>query len=184
MRETIVEVGIIVKLVRSGEYDARVAVFTANGIVWRVLRGIYRPKAKLAASCGLFTVGELTVSGQAITGINVLVTPYALTKDINRYYLACSIADALLHLEFVEQTPAALVAAINALTALVDTNESCYPIFLDFYRQILEILGYQIDLTYDRENLTHSNAKKLVQKIMAAFRSHVDYEIKFCENFC
>lgn len=183
MRETIVEVGVIVKSVRSGEYDARVAVFTAHGIEWRVLRGVYRPKAKLAASSGLFTVGEFTVSGQAITSINVLVAPYALAQNLNRYYLACSIADALLHLEFVEQAPAALVAAINALTALATTNQSCYPIFLDFYNQILNILGYEIALTYDREHLTHSQGKKLVQQVITAFRNYVDYEIQFCENF-
>lgn len=182
MRETIVELGIIVKAVRSGDYDARLAVFTASGLQWRTIKGVYRPKAKFAAAVGLFTVAEFTVSGQAITSINVLVSPYDLAKDLNRYYLACSIADALLHLEFVEQAPAALVSAVNAITALATTEESCYPIFLDFYGQILNILGYQIDLAFDRANLTHSAAKKLVQKIIEAYRNHVDYEIQFCEK--
>ena len=182
MRETFVELGIIVKVVRSGDYDARLAVFTATGLQWRSIKGVFRPKAKFAAACGLFTVAELTISGQSVTNINVLVAPYALTKDINRYYLACSIADALLHLEFVEQAPAALVAAVNALTALATTNESCYPIFIDFYHQILDILGYQIDLNFDREHLTHSIAKKLVQQIIEAYRNYVDYQIQFCEK--
>ncbi len=182
MRETFVEVGIIVKSVRSGDYDARLAIFTATGLQWRTIKGIYRPKAKFAAACGLFTVAEFTISGQSITGINVLVAPYALAKDLNRYYLACSIADALLHLEFVEQTPTALVTAINALTALATTEESCYPIFLDFYGQILEILGYHIDLDFDRANLTHSLAKKLVARTVEAYRDYVDYAIQFCEK--
>jgi len=182
MRETFVELGIIIKVVKSGDYDARLAVFTAAGLQWRTIKGIYRPKAKFAAACGLFTVAEFTVSGQAVTGINVLVAPYSLAKDLNRYYLACSIADALLHLEFVEQAPAALVTAVNALTALATTDQSCYPIFLDFYGQILEILGYQIDLTFDREHLTHTEAKKLVQRTIEAYRTHVDYEIQFCEK--
>ena len=183
MRETFVELGIIVKVVRSGDYDARLAVFTASGLKWRTIKGVYRPKAKFAAATGLFTVAELTVSGQAITNVNVLVAPYTLTKDLNRYYLASSIADALLHLEFVEQAPAALVTAINAITALATTEKSCYPIFLDFYGQILEILGYHIDLSYDRGNLTHSLGKKLVQRTIEAFRTHVDYAIQFCEKF-
>ncbi|MCQ2381730.1 MAG: recombination protein O N-terminal domain-containing protein [Clostridia bacterium] len=182
MRETFVEVGIIVKLVRSGEYDARLAIFTATGIQWRTIKGIYRPKAKFTASCNLFTIAEFTVSGQSITSINVLVAPYALAKYINRYYLACSFADALFHLEFVEQSPSALVTAIKAITALATTDESCYPIFLDFYGQIIEILGYEIDLSYDRNNLTHSTAKNLVIKTINAFRNHVDYEIQFCEK--
>lgn len=182
MRETIVELGIIVKIVHSGDYDARLAIFTASGLQWRTIKGVYRPKAKFAAATGLFTVAEFTVSGQAITSVNVLVSPYDLTKDLNRYYLACSIADALLHLEFVEQSPAALVSAVNALTALATTKESCYLIFLDFYGQILNILGYQSDLTFDRANLTHSTAKKLVQKMIEAYRNYVDYQIKFCEK--
>jgi len=182
MRETFVELGIIVKIVKSGDYDARLAVFTAKGLVWRTIKGVYRPKAKFAAACGLFTVAELTVSGQAVTGINVLVAPYTLAKDLNRYYLACSIADALLHLEFVEQAPAALITAVNALTALATTEESCYPIFLDFYGQVLQILGYQIDLNFDREHLTHTAAKQLVQRTIEAYRTHVDYEIQFCEK--
>ena len=182
MRETFVEVGIIVKIVKSGDYDARLAIFTAQGLVWRSIKGIYRPKAKFAAACGLFTVAEFTISGQAVTNVNVLVAPYTLAKDLNRYYLACSITDTLLHLEFVEQAPAALIAAINAMTALATTDESCYPIFLDFYSQILEILGYHIDLTYDREKLTHSTAKKLVLQTITAYRTHVDYEIQFCEK--
>ena len=182
MRETFVELGIIVRIVKSGDYDARLAVFTTQGLVWRTIKGIYRPKAKFAAACGLFTVAELTISGQSVTGINVLVAPYGLAKDLNRYYLACSIADALMHLEFVEQAPAALVSAVNALTALATTDESCYPIFLDFYTQILEILGYHIDITLERANLTHSTAKKLVQQTIEAYRGYVDYEIKFCEK--
>ena len=182
MRETFVEVGIIVKAVRSGEYDARLAIFTGKGLQWRSIKGVYRPKAKFASSCGLFTVAEFTISGQSITGINVLVAPYTLAKEINRYYLANSFADALLHLDFVEQAPQALICVVNAYTALATTEESCYPIFLDFYGQILEILGYNIDLVYDRAKLTHSAAKQLVQKVITAYRNHVDYEIQFCEK--
>lgn len=182
MRETFVEVGIIVKLVRSGDYDARLAIFTGKGLQWRTIKGVFRPKAKFTASCGLFTVAEFTISGQSITGINVLVAPYNLTKDIHRYYLACSFADALLRLDFVEQAPHALIKAVNAYTALGTTEESCYPIFLDFYQGILEILGYRIDLEFDREKLTHSQAKKFVQQMIEAYRNHVDYEIQFCEQ--
>ncbi|MCM1404309.1 MAG: hypothetical protein NC133_02285 [Prevotella sp.] len=182
MRETFVELGLVVKVVRSGDYDARLAVFTAAGLQWRTVKGVYRPKAKFAAASGLFTVAEFTTAGQAVMGINVLVSPFTLAQDLHRYYLACSMADALLHLEFVEQAPQALVAAINAITALAETEQSCYLIFLDFYRQILAILGYQIDLAFDRDHLTHSTAQKLVQHVMDAYRLHVDYTIQFCEN--
>ena len=182
MRETFVEVGIIIKIVRSGDYDARLAVFTVKGLQWRTIKGVFRPKAKFAAASGLFTVAEFTISGQSVTGINVLVAPYGLAKDVNRYYMACSLADALLHLDFVEQAPQALITAVNAFTALATTDQSCYLVFLDFYSSILEILGYQNAITFDRENLKHSAAKKLVQQMIEAYRNHVDYQIQFCEK--
>lgn len=182
MRETFVELGIIVKVVRSGDYDARLAIFGVKGLQWRTIKGVFRPKAKFAAASGLFTVAEFTISGQSITGINVLVEPFALGKDLHRYYLACSLADALLHLDFVEQSPQALVTAVNAYTMLATTDKSCYLVFLDFYSNILEILGYQSAITYDSENLTHSAAKKLVQTMIEAYRTHVDYQIQFCEK--
>lgn len=181
MRESFVEVGIIIKSVRYRDYDARLAVFTASGVKWFNARGVYRPKAKFAAAVGLFTVAEFTVNGGAITGVNVLVAPYTLAKDLNRYYLACAIADALLHLEFVEQAPQALVAAINALTALSQSDTSCYKIFISFFGAVLEMLGYALALDYDAENLTLSTAKKLVKKIMDAFVTNVDYRIQFCD---
>lgn len=182
MRETFVELGIIVKVVRNGDYDARLAIFTVKGLQWRTIKGVFRPKAKFAAASGLFTVAEFTISGQSITGINVLVAPYMLGKDLNRYYMACSLADALLHLDFVEQAPQALITAVNAFTALATTDQSCYLVFLDFYSAILEILGYQNAITFDRENLKHSTAKKLVQQMIEAYRNHVDYQIQFCEK--
>lgn len=181
MRETFVELGVIVKSVRSGDYDARLAIFTAGGVKWFNLKGVFRPKAKFTGSCGLFTVAEFSGNGSAITGINVLTAPYGLTKDINRYYLACALADALLHLEFVEQAPAALVAAVNALTELATSDKSCYPIFLDFFGTVLQILGYDIELNYDPEKLTHSQGKKLVRQVMDAFIANVDYQIQFCD---
>lgn len=182
MRETFVEHGIIVKSVRSGDYDARLAIFTATGIKWRTIKGVYRPKAKFATSSNIFTIAEFTISGQSITGINVLVSPYTLAKDLNRYYLACSIADALLHLEFVEQAPQALVTAINAITNLATTDQSCYIIFLDFYDAILTLLGYRHHLSYEPEHLTHSQGKKLVQQIITDYQNYVDYQIQFCEK--
>lgn len=126
-------------------------------------------------------MAEFTGNGSAITGINVLTAPYGLTKDLNRYYLACGIADALLHLEFVEQAPAALVAAVNAINDLATTDKSCYPIFIDFFGTVLHLLGYELALTYDPDQLTHSQGKAIVRQIVQAFVTNVDYAIQFCD---
>lgn len=181
MRESFVELGIIIKVVRHGDYDARLAVFTADGVKWLGVKGVYKPKAKFAASIGLFTVAEFTHSGTTVTGVNMLVTPYAIAADIHRYYLACAVADALGKLEFVEQAPQALVAAVEALTALSQTKTSCYVIFIDFFTAVLKMLGYDLPLDFDRDNLTLAAGKKLVKQIADAFISNVDYQIQFCD---
>lgn len=181
MRESFVELGIIVKAVRHGDYDARLAVFTATGVKWLNVKGVYRPKAKFSAAIGLFTVAEFTHSGTTVTGINMLVAPYAIAADIHRYYLACAIADALFKLEFVEQTPQALVTAVEALTALSQTKTSCYVIFIDCFTALLKMLGYDLDITLDPEHLTLAEGKKFVKRIADAFVSNVDYQIQFCD---
>ena len=181
MRESFVELGIIIKVVRHGDFDARLAVFTAGGVKWLSVKGVYKPKAKFASCIGLFTVAEFTHSGTTVTGINVLVAPYAIAGDIHRYYLACAVADALSQLEFVEQAPQALVTAVQALTQLAESQTSCYVIFIDYFTTILKILGYDLALNFDREHLTLAQGKKLVKQIVDAFISNVDYQIQFCD---
>jgi DNA repair protein RecO len=149
MRESIVELGIIVKTVRVGDNDVRLTLFTAGGIKYATAKGVIKPRARFASSVGLFTVAEFTISGSTITGINVLVSPFEISKDINRYYLACSIADTLLHLEFVERTPEVFGRAVIALTELADSpDKSCYRIFIEYFLPLLTILGYSAELDY------------------------------------
>ncbi len=181
MRETFVELGIIVKSVRYGEHDAKLALFTANGIRWITVKGVYRPKARFASSINIFTIAEFTTTGGALTGVNVLVSPFSLSKDINRYYLACSIADCLFSLKFIEQTPQVMIESVNAITKLCESDQSCYLIFIDYFSTILTALGYQTDIKYDKEKLSHTDAKKIVRQIVDAFLFNVDYKIQFCD---
>lgn len=184
MREQIVELGIIVRTVKMGESDLRLTLFTAAGLKYATAKGVLKPRAKMASAVGLFTVGEFTITGSAVTGISVLVSPFAIGRDINRYYLANSVADTLLHLEFVEQTAAVLVLAVNAITDLAETKVSAYRVFIEYFSAVFRILGYSLDLEYDKgAELTLLNAKKCVQKITDAFLLNADYKIKFTENF-
>jgi recombinational DNA repair protein (RecF pathway) len=112
------------------------------------------------------------------------MSPFAISKDINRYYLANSIADSLLHLEFAEQSANALITAVSAITELAETKTSAYRVFIEYFLVIFTILGYSLDLKYDKAaKLTLSDAKKYVQKIIEAFLINADYKIKFVENF-
>jgi recombinational DNA repair protein (RecF pathway) len=183
MRENTTELGIIIKTAKAGENDLRLTLFTANGIRYATAKGVLKPKAKMTSSVGLFTVAEFSISGSTVTGIAVLSSPFAISKDINRYYLANTIADSLLHLEFVERTPEALVLSVNAITELSETTKSCYRIFIEYYSQILVLLGYAIQLNYDKDKeLKLTDAKKIVQKIISAFNQNADYAIKFTDN--
>jgi recombinational DNA repair protein (RecF pathway) len=184
MREQIVEFGIIVRTVKTGESDLRLTLFTASGLKYATAKGVLKPRAKMASAVGLFTVGEFTIAGSTVTGVSVLVSPFSIGRDINRYYLANSIADTLLHLEFVEQTAVVLVLAADAITELAETKVSAYRIFIDYFSAVFRILGYSLDLEYNKEaKLTLQNAKKCVRKITDAFLLNADYKIKFTESF-
>jgi recombinational DNA repair protein (RecF pathway) len=184
MRESFVVLGIIVKTAKTGENDLRLTIFTEDGIKYVTAKGVLKPKAKMASGVGLFTVAEFSVTGATITGISVLSSPFGISKEINRYYLASSIADSLTHLEFIERNPKALVLGITAITELTESTKSCYRIFIEYYSQILVLLGYSIQLDYNQnEELKLNDAKKFVQQITDAFTQNVDYQIKFTGNF-
>ena len=182
MQEKVVEIGIIVQSERVHDYDARLRVFTGDGIQWRTVKGGFRQTSKFLAVVQPLTVAELTVTGQTVIGAHILASPYALTHDLHHFMLANSIADALINLEFVERAPDALRLGITAFADLSGVLKSCYPIFLDFYGGILQLLGYENHATYDPDNLTHTQAKQLVRRLIADFRTHVDYQIKYCDR--
>jgi recombinational DNA repair protein (RecF pathway) len=184
MRESFVEFGIIIKTAKINDADLRLTIFTADGVKYATAKSVLKAHSKFASSVGLFTVAEFTISGSTVTGISVLISPFAISRDINRYFLANSIADSLLSLEFVERTPDILVLGISALTELAEMKKSCYRIFIEYFSAVFTLLGYSLDIDYNKNaELKLPNAKAIMQKIIRAFLINTDYKIKFIEDF-
>jgi recombinational DNA repair protein (RecF pathway) len=179
-----VMLGIIVKTTKVGESDLRLTLFTESGIKYLTVKGVLKLRAKFGSSVALFTIAEFTVNKNTISGINVLVSPFTIPREINRYYVASAIADSLQKMEFVENTPEVLILAVNALTSLAAAAGSCYPIFIEYFGSLFELLGYSVPLDYTKdEKLTLEKAKKLVSQIAEAYLLNMDYKITMLDGF-
>jgi len=180
MSETAISLGIVLKAAPHRESDIRLQIFTADGMVTATATGAQKPTAKLKAAAQPFTIAEFEITADRLTGAHVLTHAMPLTREINRYYLACSIAEVLLQIR-------ALDAQIFILTArtfeeLIETKTSAYKIFIDFFGKLLALLGFDIQLKIP-ENLGLSDAKKLVMQISAAFEQHLDILIPCVSKF-
>ena len=203
---TTTHLGIVLNSTPHREADLRLSILTAEGLVTITATGAQKPAAKLKAAAQLFTIAEFEITANRLTGARVLSSPMPLTREINRYYLACSIAEVLLkvnypvtcgasvatsvHLQISSTDPSPLegdfsetfVLTARAFEDLVETKTSAYKIFIDYFSKLLTLLGLDIELEIP-ENLGLSAAKKLILQINAAFEEHLDVSIPCVANF-
>lgn len=180
MTSTLITLGIVLRAAPHRESDVRLQILTAEGIVTATAIGAQKPTAKLKAAAQPFTIAEFEITAARLTGARVLTSPMPLTREINRYYLACSIAKVLLHIKHTDAEIFVLTA--RTFAELIQTTTSAYKIFIDFFGKLLAVLGFDLQLTVP-ENLGLSAAKKLVLQINAAFCEHLDISIACAERF-
>jgi len=172
--------GIILKTAPHREYDLRLSILTAEGLIIATATGAQKPTAKLKAATQLFTIAEFEVTATRLTGARVLSSPMPLTKEINRYYLACSIAEVLLQIKNHDAQVFLLTA--RTYEQLIETTTSAYKIFIDYFSKLLTLLGYDIAISIP-ESLGLAAAKKLVLQINAAYLEHLDISIPCVAQF-
>jgi len=150
MKKTDVTLGIILKSDRHKEFDTRLSVLTPDGLRTFYSIGSQKPSSKLKSSIGLFNIAEFTVIGTKIINVNILQLSLPISKDINRYYLACSISQVLLQIYKANQSddtnPNVFTLTARCFEYLSTTGVSCYKIFIYFYTNLLILLGYDIDI--------------------------------------
>jgi len=178
--QTSATLGIVLKSTPMGESNLRLVILTAGGLVNVTATGAQKPTAKLKAATQIFTIAEFEITATRLTGARVLYSPMPLTKEINRYYLACSIAEVLLQIK--NHDPETFILTARTFEDLISTNTSAYIIFINFFNQLLTILGYDICLEIP-EKLGLTCAKKLVKEINAAFIEHLDISIPCVAQF-
>lgn len=172
--------GIVLKTTPYRESDIRLHILTANGLMNVTAIGAQKPTAKLKAATQIFTIAEFEITANRLTGARVLYSAMPITQNINRYYLACSIAEVLLQIK--NHDAQMFVLTVRALEELITTQTSAYVIFINFFSRLLALLGYDIGIEVP-EKLGHSAAKKLVLQINAAFIEHLEISIPCISQF-
>jgi len=180
MTQTTSTLGIILKAAPHRESDIRLSILTANGLLTATATGAQKPTAKLKAATQIFTIAEFEITANRLTGARDLYNPMPLTREINRYYLACSIAEVLLHIKNHDHETFILTA--RTFEQLIETTTSAYIIFINFFSELLTQRGYDICLEVP-EKLGLACAKKLVLELNAAFIEHLDISIPCVAQF-
>lgn len=180
MKPTNIQLGLVLKSTPVGESNLRLSILTATGLITATATGAQKPTAKLKAAAQIFTIAEFEITATRLTGARVLYSPMPLTKEINRYYLACSAADVLLKIK--NHDVHIFVHTVRTFEELIETTISAYKIFINFFGGLLSLLGYDIEIEMP-ENLGLTTAKKLVTQINATFMEHLDISIPCVAQF-
>ena len=180
MKPTNIALGIVLTASPHRESDIRLQILTAEGLITATATGAQKPTAKLKGAIQIFTIAEFEITATRLTGARVLSSPMPLTREINRYYLACSIAEVLLHIK--NHDPEVFVLTARTFQELTQTTTSAYKIFIDYFSQLLAILGFDIELQIP-DPLGLAVAKKLVLQINSAFIEYLDISIPCIAQF-
>ena len=189
MQQSIIELGIILKTEPFKDNDVRCYILTPAGIKTVYATGARKATAKLKSAVQLFTIAEFSMMGNKLTGAHVLQIGTNIVRDINRYYLACSVCEVLLQLKNLDNQVFYLTArTIESL----NESTSAYKIFINFFTKLLILLGYDIDIPdfKDTDNdkiddikLGLTDAKRYVKMICQSYTEHLDIKIPNSDIF-
>ena len=203
MQETNIVNGIVLRAERHKEADIKIHILTPTDVRVCYVTGVARQGAKMKSAVQLFTIAEFSLTGAKITGAHVLQTSIGIAGQINRYYLACAIAQVVVSLVYDSKNTAdeGKVAQIFYLTArsfemLERTQVSAYKILINFFLKLLIFLGYDTpdavflqkfkcvdDTDIDNVKLDHKNAKICVQILQKSYNEFLDISIPNIESF-
>lgn len=195
--------GIIIRIEKVKERDARITITTEDGLEMLYAAGIFAPTAKLKSIIQLFNRAQFTCIGTKITGATIMDNFTEISKQIHRFYLASAWADAVATLCKYSEDEEALeiynhTGALYSMLAF--TKTSAYPLFIFNFNRLLEFLGYgvdteteifetimQIDETPPEElgdfKIGLASAKSALREISSAFIEHFDYKIPSINEF-
>jgi len=211
MKQTVVGLGIVLRSDPHRDFDLCVRILTQRGVMVCYAIGARKPTARLRGALQPFTIAEFTTVGTRITGAHAIAIPTNIARDINRYYLACSLVTVLLsirdHNAQIFYLTAKTIESLNSTT-------SCYKIFINFYLKLLLLLGLDIEATQENSpsfmkgcpdrggvvstlnqfkttdndeldtiDLPLSTAKTLVRLIAEHYVTHLDIVIPNTKNY-
>ncbi|MDR0976006.1 MAG: recombination protein O N-terminal domain-containing protein [Christensenellaceae bacterium] len=174
---------IVLRQVKTGEADLTLTLFSADGVSYITAKGALKPTAKMKAEIQPLNVCEFQTSGQTLTGANLILNAMPLARDINKYYVACAVAETLRKLEFDNSAEKVFALSKQVLTDLIGSKKSLFVLFIDYYYEVLKTLGYAIQDFAVPEKLGLAEAKQLISALVHAFRAYLDFEIPNTQIF-
>ena len=183
MQQSVVELGIVLKAEPHKDSNIRCYILTQSGIKTVYATGAQKHNARLKSAVQLFTIAEFTLTGSRLTGAHVLQIGTNIVREINRYYLACSICEVLLQLKHIDGQ----VFYLTARTfESLNESTSAYKIFINFFTKLFILLGYDIDIPdfkkadndkIDTVKLGLADAKRYIKQICESYINHLDIKI-------
>lgn len=141
---------IVLSSVDYKEKDKLVTLFTLeNGIIQANLKSVKSSTAKLKYAKEPFCFGEFLISlpSKVITSVEVENTFFEITKNIDKFYLACAILEAVkTTLKPGEVNPTLFVETLKAIGSIAYSNLNDKYVLIKFLLQIFESMGYKLAL--------------------------------------
>ncbi len=126
------------------EKDKLITLFTLErGKMIVSMRGVRGEKAKLKNGKEIFSFGDFIVEekGNIVTAVDIIDNFYDLSKDIDKYYEACTILDIVAKVAS-EPNPLLFIELVKALKTLCYENLKKYYVVDKFLLSILKGMGY------------------------------------------
>ncbi len=148
---------IVLQSIDYKDNDKLLTLFSpALGKITAGIRGVKKPKAKLAFSAQPFCFAEYILAEKGgrytVTGASLHESFFALRLDIERFYAACAMAEVSRAILMEnEEYEALFVGFIEGLKALALGGEDCEESVISFILIALRESGYPIDLGFLEE---------------------------------
>lgn len=148
---------IVLQSIDYKDNDKLLTLFSPSlGRITAGIRGVKKPKAKLAFSAQPFCFAEYVLAEKGgrytVTGAYLHESFFSLRCDIVRFYAACAMAEICLAILYEnEEYEGLFVALIEGLKVLALSEDDCAEAVLTFAIVALRESGYPLDLSFLEE---------------------------------
>lgn len=165
MTKEIRDRAVVIKSEESGESDRLLTLFCLeNGKIRAKIRGVKKPRAKLAFASMPFCFAEYILSKKgvffSVINANPIDNFFEITHDLNKFYAGGIVLEVLSHLSREgEGNSEVFVLALSTLKTLAYSTHNAMLVIAKFLYDAVRIAGYEINTQICKEcgESTNSN---------------------------
>ena len=132
------------------EKDKLVTLFTIeNGVMQAIMKSVKSDKAKMRFAKEPFCFGEYLIAmpSKIITNVEIEDNFYVLTKDIDKFYLACAILETVKTVVVAgEKNVELFIETLKAIGAIAYGNVNDKYVLTKFLLSVFKGMGYTLSL--------------------------------------